>query len=78
MKHIMKYVYRVILHSQTTLFFKNDHFKKIHLNFNAPSINRTEFDLKMLIQDEPNKSGLCTPYSILKFTNTLGRPTKVG
>jgi hypothetical protein len=55
--------------------FKNDHFKKFNLNFNALSINKTEFDLKMLIQDEPNESGLCTPYSILKCTNSLGRPT---
>jgi hypothetical protein len=56
-------------------FFKNYNFKKIHLNFNALSINMTEFDLKMLIQDEPNESELCTPYSILKYTNSLGRPT---
>jgi hypothetical protein len=49
--------------------------KKMHLNFNALSINTAEFDLKMLIQDEPNESGLCTPYSILKCTNSLGRPT---
>jgi hypothetical protein len=43
--------------------------------FNALSINRTEFDLKMLIQDEPNESELCIPYSTLKRTNSLGRPT---
>jgi hypothetical protein len=55
--------------------FKNDHLKKSHINFNGLSINRTEFDLKMLIQDEPNESGLCIPYSILKCTNSLGRPT---
>jgi hypothetical protein len=48
---------------------------KNHLNFNALNINRTEFDLKMLIQDEPNESGLCAPYSILKCTNYVGRPT---
>jgi hypothetical protein len=54
---------------------KNEHIKKFYLNFNALSINRTEFDLKMLIQDEPIESGLCTPYSILKCTDSLGRPT---
>jgi hypothetical protein len=30
---------------------KNDHFKKINLNFNTLSINRNEFDLKMLIHN---------------------------
>jgi hypothetical protein len=30
----MKYVYRIILDFQNTLF-KNDHFKKFHLNFNT-------------------------------------------
>jgi hypothetical protein len=55
--------------------FKNDHFNKYRLNFNALSINRTELDLKMLIQDETNESGLWTPCSILKCTNSLGRPT---
>jgi hypothetical protein len=67
MKHITKYVHRVILHSQTTLFLKMTTLKKCHLNFNALGINRTEFDLKMFIQDEPNESGLYTPYSILKM-----------
>jgi hypothetical protein len=31
MKHIMKYVYRVILHSQTTLFLKMTTLKKFIL-----------------------------------------------
>jgi hypothetical protein len=52
-------------------FFKNDHFKKFQLNFNALSINIIEFDLKMLIQGEPDESGLC----ILKCINSFGRPT---
>jgi hypothetical protein len=69
-------MYTVLLYIlKSHSLFKNDHFKKFHLNFNALSINRTEFDLKMLMQDEPNESGLCTPYSILKCTNCLGRPT---
>jgi hypothetical protein len=34
---------------KTRCLFKNDHFKKLYLNFNALGINRTEFDLQMLI-----------------------------
>jgi hypothetical protein len=56
-------------------FLKMTTLKKIHFNFNALSIDKTEFHQKMLIQDEPNESGLCTPYSILKCTNSIGRPT---
>jgi hypothetical protein len=73
MKHFMC-VYYVILYSQTTLFLKMTTLKN-HLNFNVLSINRTEFDQKMLIQDEPNESGLCTQYNILECSNSLGRPT---
>jgi hypothetical protein len=68
-------MYTVLFYILKTIFFKNDHFNKLHLNFNVLSINMTELDLKMLIQDEPSESGLCAPYSILKCTNFLGRPT---
>jgi hypothetical protein len=68
-------MYTALFYILKPTLFKNDHFKIIHLNFNAVSINRTEFDLKILIQDEPKESGLCTPYSILKRTKSLGRPT---
>jgi hypothetical protein len=60
---------------KTHYFLKMTILKEFILNFNALSINRTEFVLKMLIQNEPNESGLCTPYSIIKCTNSLGRPT---
>jgi hypothetical protein len=34
---------------KNAIFLKNDHFKKLYLNFIVLSINRSEFDLKMLI-----------------------------
>jgi hypothetical protein len=60
-------MYTVLFYILKPHFLKITTLKTFHLNFNALSINRTEFDLKMLIQDEPNESGLCTPYSILKM-----------
>jgi hypothetical protein len=68
-------MYTVLFYILKPQYFKKmTNLKKNRLNSNALSINMTEFDLKMLIQDEPNESGLCTPYSIVKCTNTLSWP----